>query len=399
MKLSAATAGLERCTQTTVFEQSFHLRYSYPVHFTRGLFLDDNPVVDQVLVPPSSGERARVLIVLDAGLLAHHPYLPDAIAHKASQSKAWMVARPPVVMPGGEAAKNDPGHIEELYRVMEHCKLDRHSFVLALGGGAVLDAVGYAAATCHRGIRLVRATTTVLGQNDSGVGVKNGINHRGLKNFLGTFAPPWAVLNDYGFLPTLARRDTLAGMAEAIKVALIKDAEFFWWLLDHSARLARCEASAVEELIERTAILHLRHISSSGDPFEAGSSRPLDFGHWVAHKLEGMTHHALRHGEAVAIGIALDTLYSVASGHLPAQSAHKVIELIRGLGLPIYHPALELPGTEGPLYLEGLEEFRQHLGGRLSITLLSALGEGLQVHTIDEKRMDGCRQQLAAWAS
>ncbi len=399
MKLSAAMADLERRARSTVFEQSFHLRYSYPVHFTRDLFSVDNPVIDHVLTPPPSGERARVLVVLDEGLLAHHPYLPEAIAQKGSRSSGWMVCRPPVVIPGGEAAKNDVKHIQELYQVMEQCKLDRHSFVLALGGGAVLDAVGYAAATCHRGIRLVRVPTTVLGQNDSGVGVKNGINHLGLKNFLGTFAPPWAVLNDYSFLSTLAPRDALAGMAEAIKVALVKDASFFAWLVDNTAALARCEAPAVEELIERTAILHLRHISSSGDPFESGSSRPLDFGHWVAHKLEGMTHHALRHGEAVAIGIALDTLYSVDSGLLPAEAGQKVIELIRGLGLPVYHPALELPGTDAPLYLQGLEEFRQHLGGQLSVTLLSSIGEGTQVHVIDAVRMDHCRKQLAALAS
>jgi len=398
MKLSAAMADLEPRAQSTVFEQSFHVRYSYPVHFTRGIFADDNPVIDGVLIAPPSGERARVLVVIDEGLLAHHPHLPEAIARKASRSVGWMLCRDPVVVPGGEAAKNDLRHIEELYRVMEQGELDRHSYVLALGGGAVLDAVGYAAATCHRGIRLVRAPSTVLGQNDSGVGVKNGVNHLGLKNFLGTFAPPWAVLNDASFLPTLALRDSLAGMAEAIKVALIKDPKFFTWLLDNRAALARCEAGAVEELIERTAILHLRHISSSGDPFESGSSRPLDFGHWAAHKLEGLTHHALRHGEAVAIGIALDTLYSVDSGLLTADAGQKVIELIRELGLPIYHPALNLSGAEGPLYLQGLEEFRQHLGGQLSVTLLSAIGEGVQVHAIDTARMDSCRKQLEAMA-
>ena len=397
MKLSTAMADLERRAQSTVFEQSFHLRYSYPVHFTRDLFGEDNQVLDGVLGSAASGERARVLFVVDEGLLAHHPYLPQAIARKAALSRCWTLCREPAVIPGGEAAKNDYAHIEELYRVMEQCELDRHSYVFALGGGAVLDAVGYAAATCHRGIRLVRAPSTVLGQNDSGVGVKNGINYGGHKNFLGTFAPPWAVLNDFSLLSTLAARDALSGMAEAIKVALIKDAEFFAWLTQNVAALARCEAAAVEQLIERTAVLHLRHISSSGDPFESGSSRPLDFGHWAAHKLESLTQHALRHGEAVAIGLALDTLYSVEMGLLPAEAGHTIVALIQGLGLPIYHPALELPGRELPLYLDGLEEFRQHLGGQLSITLLSAIGEGVQVHAIDRARMDNCRRRLASW--
>src|SRR4029079_4140447 len=124
--------------------------------------------------------------------------------------------------------------------------LDRHAFVMAVGGGALLDLVGYAAATTHRGGRLLRVPTTVLAQNDSGVGVKNGVNAFGVKNLVGTFAPPFAVINDLRFLQTLEPRERVAGMAEAVKVALVRDASFFEWMEAEAAGLAAFQAEAVE---------------------------------------------------------------------------------------------------------------------------------------------------------
>ena len=206
-------------------------------------------------------------------------------------------------------------------------RIDRHSFVLAIGGGALLDVVGFAAATLHRGVRLVRMPTTVLAQNDAGVGVKNGINAFGAKNLLGTFAPPFAVINDSRFLSTLDRRDQIAGMAEAVKVALIRDRGFFAWISAHADALAAFAPDAVDHLIQRCAELHLQHIACGGDPFEQGSARPLDFGHWAAHKLEMLTGHAVRHGEAVAIGIALDCGYSVEAGHLDDEEYRLILAL------------------------------------------------------------------------
>ena len=121
-----------------------------------------------------------------------------------------------------------------VHRAIHEYGIDRHAYVLAVGGGALLDMVGYAAATAHRGVRLVRVPTTVLSQNDSGIGVKNSVNAFGKKNFLGTFAPPFAVFNDFTFLTTLSDRDWRAGISEAIKVALLKDATFFAFLEEHA---------------------------------------------------------------------------------------------------------------------------------------------------------------------
>jgi 3-dehydroquinate synthase len=270
--------------------------------------------------------------------------------------------------------------------------LCRQSFVLAVGGGAVLDAAGYAAATAHRGLRLIRVPTTVLAQNDAGVGVKNGINMRGRKNFAGTFAPPFAVINDSSFLKTLPARELRAGMAEAVKVALIKDRSFFDSLFEQRSKLAAFQPQAMEEMIYRCAALHMHHIGTHGDPFEFGSARPLDFGHWSAHKLEEITGSRLNHGEAVSIGMALDALYSMHAGMLPGMDMHRIFILLQDLGLPLYDQTLEELDVPG-----ALDEFREHLGGEPSVTLLERIGGGMEVGRIDTALMERCIAELAVY--
>jgi 3-dehydroquinate synthase len=271
---------------------------------------------------------------------------------------------------------------------LEELRIDRHSFVVGIGGGAHLDLVGYVAASTHRGVRHVRVPTTVLAQNDSGVGVKNGVNAFGKKNFVGAFVPPWAVLNDQAFLRTLHPRDKVAGMAEAVKVALIRDAMYFEWLEGCADGLRAFESPPVARMIRRAAELHMRQIALGGDPFEYGSARPLDYGHWSAHKLESLTAHEVRHGEAVAIGIALDTRYSVQVGLLPAGQEERIYALLKRLGFYLWHPAMESRDGAGRMHiLGGLQDFREHLGGELTVTLLREIGRGEDVHSMDEQEI------------
>jgi 3-dehydroquinate synthase len=301
---------------------------------------------------------------------------------------ALELACPPIAMPGGEKVKSELHFVESAQQTLFDLHIDRHSFVVAVGGGALLDAIGLVAATTHRGVRHVRIPTTVLAQNDSGVGVKNGVNLRGVKNFVGTFAPPFAVLNDLRFVLTLPERDKVAGMAEAVKVALIRDAEFFAWIERHMDALATFERAAMAHMIRRCAELHMRQIGQGGDPFETGSARPLDYGHWSAHKLESLTRHHLRHGEAVAIGMALDARYSVLAGLLAPGEEERICALLEYLGFTLWHPALVRAGAAGEwAILEGLDEFREHLGGELTITLLAGIGTGVEVHEMDTARV------------
>ena len=264
---------------------------------------------------------------------------------------------------------------------MNEHKIDRHSYVAAIGGGSVLDLVGYAAAVSHRGIRHIRIPTTVLSQNDSGIGVKNGINYFGKKNFLGTFAPPIAVFNDELFIDSLSDRNYRSGISEAVKVALIKDPVFFEWIECNTDALVKRERQVMNYLICRCAELHMQHIAGL-DPFESGSSRPLDFGHWSAHKLEQLSNFDVLHGEAVAMGIALDTVYSNLCGYLSEPESQRVIDLLNKLGFDLVHPMMEVNDNRSPILL-GLEEFREHLGGELTIMLLEKIGQGIEVHEID----------------
>lgn len=330
-----------------------------------------------------------MLFVVDEGVNQHHTGLLSAIEAYCRTHRLSMTG-PPLRVPGGERVKHEHDWVLTTLRAIERAGLCRHSFVVAVGGGAVLDMAGLAAATAHRGVRLIRVPTTVLSQNDSGVGVKNSVNAFGKKNFLGTFAPPYAVLNDSRFLTTLSDRDWRSGIAEAIKVALIKDAAFFRYLERRAAALARRDMEAMQRLIYRCAELHLQHIATGGDPFELGSARPLDFGHWAAHKLEQLSGYRLRHGEAVAIGIALDTTYSHLSGLLAEPDWRRVLRLLRNTGFALHAPELgeHLNEPSHPrCILRGLSEFREHLGGELTVTLLERIGRGLEVHEIDERRV------------
>lgn len=380
---------------------NFSVPFRYVVHFTERVFEVDNPLLADALCRNEKTRRHKALVIIDDGVEQAHPGLRAAVAaYAAAHRQAIELLGDPLSVPGGERSKNDPALISSLHERMAACGLDRQSFCLVIGGGAVQDMAGFAAATCHRGVRMLRLPTTVLGQNDSGVGVKNGINAFGMKNFVGSFAVPFAVINDFSFLETLSRRDRIAGMAEAVKVALVRDASFFEWLCSQASALAELEPGPTARMVRTCARLHVEHIASGGDPFELGSARPLDFGHWAAHKLEGLTEHRLRHGEAVAIGLALDCRYSVEAGLLEEQTAERILGLLTQLGFHLYDPALELRDQDGQrCVLSGLREFREHLGGELTISLLREPGSAVNVHEMDLGRVSRCIDWLAARVS
>jgi 3-dehydroquinate synthase len=362
--------------------QQVTVRFDYPVLFTKSIFsLSNRTFVDTL----STDRHSRFLCVIDSNVAATHPTLiADLEAYVAHYADTLTLAAPPIIVEGGEAVKNDIRHVQTIVDAVNDYGIDRHSYIVVIGGGAVIDMVGYAAATAHRGIRLVRMPTTVLAQNDAAVGVKNSINAYGKKNFIGTFAPPYAVINDSDFLLTLSDRDWMAGVSEAVKVALLKDAQFFDYIEKHAADLVARNMEAMEWVVYRCAQLHLEHIATSGDPFEMGSSRPLDFGHWAAHKLEQLSHYEVRHGEAVAVGIALDSAYSYRMGMLSEADLKRIIDVFQALEMRIYVPELDACDAKGVRHVfNGLIEFREHLGGVLTIMLLSSVGRGVEVHEID----------------
>lgn len=377
-------------------ERTIQVSYRHRVFFTRRVFSAENDVLKQVLTAEKADGKAKVLIVVDEMLSQAQPNLVREIQSYFERHKETLsMVCAPMIIEGGERAKNSYFHVSEIQSHVEKHHIDRHSYIIAVGGGALLDVVGLAAATAHRGVRHVRIPTTTLSQDDSGVGVKNGINAFGKKNFIGTFSPPYAVINDFDLLASLPDRDKRAGYVEAVKVALIRDSAFFNEVERNADKLAAFEDAAMQRLIYRSAELHMNHIATSGDPFEFGSARPLDFGHWAAHKLEQISDYRIRHGEAVAIGIALDTIYSRNMGYLDTVSCERIVSLLDKLGFELFANELLHEDSDGEfVVLKGLEEFREHLGGQLTITLLQGVGRGFEVHEIDTIVMLAAMREL-----
>ncbi|HSI65674.1 MAG TPA: 3-dehydroquinate synthase [Candidatus Saccharimonadia bacterium] len=371
-----------------MLERTFTVEYAQRVLFTRDMFGRENPVLRDLLASAREGDRVtKALVFVDSHVAESRPdLLPALEAYANAHSAVFSLAAPAVIVPGGETCKNDFAMVQQCWEAISDAGLDRHSLVFVIGGGAVLDLACFAAATAHRGIRHIRFPTTTLSQGDGGVGVKNGVNYFGKKNWVGSFSVPYAIVNDFALLDTLPEREKRCGLIEAIKVALIRDAEFYHWIEDNAAALGALEADAVERAVRRSAELHVEHITTNGDPFEKGSARPLDFGHWVAHKLEQVSHFEIKHGEAVAIGMAVDLLYSVKAGILDEATAQRIIALVRRVGFATYAPQLLDRMENGELIiLAGLEEFREHLGGELTITLVPEIGRKIEVHEMDTR--------------
>ncbi len=358
--------------------QQFQVNFSFDLIFTSFLFDTKNSILADVLSKNQIG-KSKVLMVVDQGVAEAHPTLNASIkSYFDDHSSELQLCGKIMVVPGGEQVKNNEEYIRYVLDGVNEFGVDRHSYIVVIGGGAVIDAVGYAAAIAHRGVRLVRIPTTVLSQNDSGVGVKNGINFFGKKNFIGSFATPYAIINDDSFLTTLDDRNWRSGISEAVKVALIKDLDFFKWIEGNAVALSERNMDAMNELIYKCADMHMEHIRTSGDAFEMGSSRPLDFGHWAAHKLEQLSNYEILHGEAVAVGIALDSTYSYLKGYISESDLERILNCLLQLGFVISYDQMN------DKVIAGLEEFREHLGGILTIMLLESLGKGFEVHEMDE---------------
>jgi len=366
--------------------KNIRLENSHTVFFTRESFSTKNNTLAEILQPKLEGRRTKTLVFVDEGIMDGNPNLIDQInSYFRSREERLNLVCPPQFIKGGEPAKNDWGLVESIWSLLNKYGMCRHSYVIIIGGGASLDLVGFAASTAHRGVRLIRFPTTTLSQGDGGVGVKNGVNFFGKKNWVGTFSVPDAVVNDFTFLHSLPKNQKRAGYVEAIKVALIRDRSFFEFIEENADSLAKFDEKVLEQVIRKSAALHLDHIASSGDPFEKGSARPLDFGHWVAHKLEQISSFKIGHGDAVAIGLSVDLTYAAHVGLVKQKTTDRILNLLEKLEFPLYNDLLFKISDQGKrVILEGLEEFREHLGGELTITLIQGIGEGIEVHAMDQ---------------
>ena len=216
----------------------FVVPYTHRLRFTKDVLGAEQQTLADLL-EPSGDNPARVQFWLDQNLSDANPEIKNQLK-RFSDSAPDRIKRVGNIqlVPGGEEIKNDIEVLEKMLKVFNVSDLDRRSYVVVIGGGAVLDTVGFAAGIAHRGIRLIRLPSTTLAQADSGLGVKNGVNLFRKKNWLGTFAVPWGVINDAELLTTLSNRDFIGGFSEAVKVSLLKDSKFFDTLCCQASEIA-----------------------------------------------------------------------------------------------------------------------------------------------------------------
>lgn len=280
----------------------------------------------------------------------------------------------PCLVPAGERAKTVP-EVLQVIEALDRAGVARRQPVVAFGGGSVLDLAGFAASMLRRGVPHIRVPTTLLAAVDASIGVKTGVNHLGKKNYLGSYHPPATVLIDLHFLTSLPPREVSNGLAEMLKVALVRDrilydelagADSLWHVVSDSA-WAALVSRAIDPMVSELSV----------NLWEQDLERVLDFGHTFSPAIELATASSVSHGEAVAIDIALSCALSAVRGLLPASVAEGILRTIRRLHLPLHADVV----TDG-LLVQALDAASSHRGGDQRVPLLRAVGSVVFVNDL-----------------
>jgi 3-dehydroquinate synthase len=281
-------------------------------------------------------------------------------------------------LPGGEDQKR-LAPLEELAEEMVRRGGDRSSVVVAFGGGIVTDMAGFLAAIFMRGIPVVQAPTTLLGQVDAGIGGKTGVNLEIGKNLIGSFHQPLAVLIDPTVLDTLPDREFRAGLYEVLKAGVIRSKALFGFLADHCDEVLARRPEAVDRIIADSVRIKAEVVSA--DEREGGLRRILNFGHTFGHALEAETGYTrFLHGEAVAFGMRAAVYLAERTGYLSAEDSVDILEAIR-----LYGPIPPLDGVSAERLLARLATDKKTIQGRVHFVLPERIGEVRVVSGIDEK--------------
>ena len=261
--------------------------------------------------------------------------------------------------------------------------LDRHSFIVGLGGGVAGDLAGFVAGTYLRGLAFVQVPTTLLAQVDSSVGGKTGVNLAQGKNLVGVFHQPRLVVADTGTLATLPDRELRAGFAEAIKTGAIYDADFFKWMETNYRRVLRREPAALAETVRRCCEIKAAVVGA--DEREGGQRAILNFGHTIGHAMEALADYTgLLHGEAIAIGMHCAARLSVRCAGLPAADAQRIVKLCKVSGLPVrIGDDYNLAALRAAMRVD-----KKAVGGRLRFVLLKRLGQAVVSDAVTDAEIE-----------
>lgn len=362
--------GPEGPRDTTVW---FEDRVEYSVHFTRDLFTSNGELLDGYL-----GGAQRILALVDS-----YP------RHRAAQLEAFFSER--LAAGAIQRVEIHPMRISSRGKTLEGVQqvLDRARALglratdrlLAVGGGTLMDTVGFAAALHEGHVPYLRIPTTLVGQIDAGVGLKVGVNFDGRKNFVGAYYPPCGCLCDMTLLETLPAAELRCGLAEAIKIAIMCDAGLFERIEAHYLEVLSGTATPLVErvLLDATAAM-LAELEAN--PFEHELRRLPDFGHELGHLIESLSTYRLLHGEAVAIGMALSCHLAWSLGILPRDQLVRILELLLHVGLPIFDPVC----TPQRLWRGIFDDILPHKAGKLYLVVPLDIGQGGFIDEVEALR-------------
>lgn len=329
---------------------------SYPIHIGSGLLADATLLLRHV-------PQGRVALISNTTVA---PLYLERVRPALGERLALVK-----ILPDGEQHKNLAA-LASIWDALLEARCDRHTTLIALGGGVIGDITGFAAATYQRGVPFMQLPTTLLAQVDSSVGGKTGINHARGKNMIGAFHQPCCVIADIDTLATLPERELAAGLAEVIKYGLIGDRPFLDWQRGAMAALRARDKAALVEAVRRSCADKARVVAA--DEREQDSRALLNFGHTFGHAIETATGYtSLLHGEAVAIGMVMASEMSARLGWIPRADVAAVRELLQAAGLPVEAPA----GLDVEEFLALMAVDKKVAAGKLRLVLLRALGKAV----------------------
>jgi len=343
-------------------------------------------------------------VVVGAGILSELPSLVGKRAETAAvihDERLGAVARPAcraladagyrvavTEVPAGEAAK-DVAVLAGLWSWLAESKVTRSDCVVGIGGGAVTDLAGFAAATWLRGVPVVHMPTTLLGMVDAAVGGKTAIDIPAGKNLVGAFHPPAGVLADLATLETLPREDYVAGLAEVIKAGFIADGEILRLVGADPDGAAAPHGQHSRELVERAIAMKARVVSA--DLRESGLRETLNYGHTLGHAIEKLERYTFRHGDAVAIGMMFAAEVARLSGRLTEREVALHKELLSAVGLPVSYPRSAWPALRETMSLD-----KKARGARLRMVVLDGVGNPVIYDSPPEDLLAQAYQAVAA---
>jgi 3-dehydroquinate synthase len=353
---------------SSAIEVSLERQDTYRIHV-----VPDTSAAVEVLLAELDGRRAAVITERTVASL-------PAYRITETLDERGLLLGSMIVDPGEQSKSLDTAY--RLIDWLAQIGLARRDVVVALGGGMIMDTVGWVASAFMRGVPYVNVPTTLLAQVDAGIGGKVAVDHNAAKNLVGAFYQPRAVISCLEFLGTLDTRQARAGLAEALKKAIIASPELFEFIEQHTHELVNCHSSAVGPLVRAASTIKTELVGR--DPYEVDLRRPLNFGHTVGHAVETTTGYGpVLHGEAVAFGMAIAVDISRARGLLDPVLAERIVRLIIELGLPVRLEQLRsVPHVDD--ILGALDKIREIRDGSLRFVLPVELGTTLIAEDVTE---------------